>query len=70
MGHYARPPFSVAVLVIPSTRLTGIWVWAASFYGKTFFWRGETYQFGDQGRIMPEQRPVSLLGQSLPQGRD
>ncbi len=54
----------------PLRDLLGFGVWAASFYGKTFFWRGETYQFGDQGRIMPEQRPVSLLGQSLPQGRD
>ena len=45
----------------PLRDLLGFGVWAASFSGKTFFWRGETYQFGDEGRITPEQRPISLL---------
>ncbi len=54
----------------PLRDLMGFGVWAASFAGKTFFWRGETYQFGNQGRITPEQRPISLLPQSLPQGHD
>jgi ceramide glucosyltransferase len=54
----------------PLRDLLGFGVWAASFAGKTFFWRGETYQFGDEGRITPEQRPVNLLTHSLPQGHD
>jgi ceramide glucosyltransferase len=54
----------------PLRDLLGFGVWAASFSGKTFFWRGETYQFGNEGRITPEQRPISLLGHSLPQGHD
>jgi ceramide glucosyltransferase len=54
----------------PLRDLLGFGVWAASFSGKTFFWRGETYQFGDEGRIIPEQRSISLLSRSLPQGHD
>ncbi len=54
----------------PLRDLLGFGVWAASFSGKTFFWRGETYQFGDEGRIIPEQRSISLLSHSLPQGHD
>jgi ceramide glucosyltransferase len=54
----------------PLRDLLGFGIWAASFSGKTFFWRGETYQFGDAGRITPEQRPVSLLSHDLPQGHD
>lgn len=50
--------------------LLGFGVWVASFSGKTFFWRGETYQFGNEGRITPEQRPVSLLTDSMPHGHD
>jgi ceramide glucosyltransferase len=54
----------------PLHDLLGFGVWAASFAGKTFFWRGETYQFGNEGRITPEQRPISLLSHGLPQGHD
>ncbi len=54
----------------PLRDLLGFGVWAASFSGKTFFWRGETYQFGNEGRITPEQRPIGLLSHSLPQGHD
>ncbi len=54
----------------PLRDLLGFGTWAASFGGKTFFWRGETYRFGKEGRITPEQRPVSLLTHSLPQGHD
>ena len=52
----------------PLRDLLGFGVWVASFFGKTFFWRGETYQFGDEGRITPEQRPVSLPSDALPHG--
>ncbi len=54
----------------PVRDLLGFGVWAASFSGKTFFWRGETYQFGKDGRITPEQRSISLVTQSSPQGHD
>jgi ceramide glucosyltransferase len=54
----------------PLHDLLGFGVWVASFAGKTFFWRGETYQFGNEGRITPEQRPISLLSHGLPQGHD
>jgi ceramide glucosyltransferase len=54
----------------PIRDLLGFGVWAASFSGKTFFWRGETYHFGDQGRITPVKRPISLLSHGLPQGHD
>ena len=54
----------------PMRDLLGFGVWATSFSGKTFFWRGETYQFGDEGRITPEQRPIGLVNHGLPQGHD
>ena len=54
----------------PLRDLLGFGVWSASFSGKTFFWRGETYQFGREGRITPEQRPVTMLGHGLSQGHD
>jgi ceramide glucosyltransferase len=54
----------------PVRDLLGFGVWAASFSGRTFFWRGETYQFGHEGRITPEQRPITLQSHGLPQGPD
>jgi len=54
----------------PIHDLMAFGVWAASFSGKTFLWRGEVYQFGDEGRITAEQRPIALLRHSLPQGHD
>jgi ceramide glucosyltransferase len=54
----------------PLRDLLGFGVWVASFVGKTFSWRGETYQFGDQGRIMAERRPVELVTHSVPQEHD
>ena len=54
----------------PLRDLVGFGVWAASFSGRTFRWRGETYQFGSEGRIAPEQRDFELVGQTLPQGHD
>ncbi len=54
----------------PLRDLIGFGVWTASFVGKTFFWRGETYQFGNGGRITPEQRAVSLPSDALPHGHD
>jgi ceramide glucosyltransferase len=54
----------------PLRDLMGFGVWIASFFGKTFFWRGETYRFGAGGKIMPEQRAVSLVASGLPQERE
>jgi ceramide glucosyltransferase len=54
----------------PVRDLMGFGVWVASFVGNTFFWRGETYQFGNEGRITPEQRPISLLTESMPHGHE
>ncbi len=54
----------------PVRDLMGFGVWMASFFGKTFFWRGETYQFGHKGRIIPEQRSVNMPGPGLPQGHE
>jgi ceramide glucosyltransferase len=54
----------------PVRDLMGFCVWLASFAGRTFFWRGEIYQFGDAGKITPEQRPVNLMSDTLPQGHD
>jgi ceramide glucosyltransferase len=54
----------------PLRDLLGFGIWVASFGGRTFRWRGETYQFEDEGRITPEQREYELVGQTLPQGQD
>jgi ceramide glucosyltransferase len=54
----------------PLRDLLGFGVWVASFFGKTFFWRGETYQFGSGGRITPDQRSVSFLTDSVQHGNE
>jgi ceramide glucosyltransferase len=40
----------------PLRDLLGFCTWAGSFLSRTFFWRGETYLFGDGGRIIPQHR--------------
>ncbi len=44
----------------PLRDLTGFSVWVASFSGERFSWRGESYRFDSQGRILPEHRAVLL----------
>jgi len=44
----------------PLRDLEGFAVWVASFLGQTFYWRGETYRFTENGKIVPESRKVSL----------
>jgi ceramide glucosyltransferase len=44
----------------PLRDLTGFSVWIASFSGERFSWRGESYRFDSQGRILPEHRAVQL----------
>jgi ceramide glucosyltransferase len=40
----------------PLRDLQGFLVWAASFTSHRFYWRGETYRFTDNGRIIAEDR--------------
>jgi ceramide glucosyltransferase len=40
----------------PLRDLQGFCVWAASFASHSFYWRGETYRFTDDGRIIAQSR--------------
>jgi ceramide glucosyltransferase len=40
----------------PMRDLLGFCTWMGSFLSRTFFWRGETYLFGEGGRIIPQHR--------------
>jgi ceramide glucosyltransferase len=40
----------------PLRDLQGFGVWVASFFSHTFYWRGETYRFTDDGRIIAQSR--------------
>ena len=42
----------------PLRDLLGFITWAASYSSRSFFWRGETYQFTPGGKIIPQQRAV------------
>jgi ceramide glucosyltransferase len=42
----------------PVRDFLGFCTWAGSFTSRHFFWRGETYRFGDGGRITPQHRPA------------
>jgi ceramide glucosyltransferase len=42
----------------PLRDLLGFITWAASYTSRSFFWRGETYQFTPGGKIIPQQRAV------------
>jgi ceramide glucosyltransferase len=42
----------------PLRDLLGFCIWAGSFTGRHFLWRGETYRFGKGGRITPQHRPA------------
>jgi ceramide glucosyltransferase len=54
----------------PLRDLAGFLVWAASFCGRTFRWRGESYHLESDGRLAPEQRRFELVGATQPQGHD
>jgi ceramide glucosyltransferase len=43
----------------PFRDLLGFFTWAGSFLSRTFFWRGETYLFGEGGKIIPQHRPAT-----------
>ena len=40
----------------PIRDFLGFLTWAASFTSRKFYWRGETYRFGEGGRIAPLER--------------
>jgi ceramide glucosyltransferase len=54
----------------PVRDLLGFCTWALSFAGNKFFWRGEPYQFGEEGRITPVQRSIEFVRDRLPQAHD
>ena len=51
----------------PVRDLLGFCTWALSFAGNKFFWRGEPYQFGAEGRITPVQRSIDFAPERVPQ---
>ncbi|PYX10785.1 MAG: glycosyl transferase [Acidobacteria bacterium] len=42
----------------PLRDLMGFVTWVASYSSRSFFWRGETYQFTRGGKIVPQQRAM------------
>jgi ceramide glucosyltransferase len=43
----------------PLRDLLGFFTWLGSFTSRGFQWRGETYVFGEEGRITPRLRPAT-----------
>jgi ceramide glucosyltransferase len=54
----------------PLRDLLGFCTWVGSFTGNTFLWRGEPYQFGEEGRITPVARSIEFERDSVPQAHD
>jgi len=54
----------------PLRDLLGFCTWGASFAVNRFLWRGEPYEFGQDGRITPVQRSLDFLHERLPQAHD
>jgi len=54
----------------PLRDLLGFCTWAASFSGNRFFWRGEPYQFREEGRISPAERSIEFVPDRVPQAHD
>lgn len=54
----------------PLRDLLGFCTWAVSFTGNKFFWRGEPYQFGEEGRISPVERSIEFVPDRVPQAHD
>jgi ceramide glucosyltransferase len=40
----------------PLRDLLGFFVWLGSYTSRRFLWRGETYYFGQEGKIFPLER--------------
>jgi len=54
----------------PLRDVLGFCTWVGSYTGNTFFWRGELYQFGEEGRIAPVQRSLEFIRERVPQAHD
>jgi len=54
----------------PLRDLLGFCTWVGSFTGNKFLWRGEPYQFGEEGRISPVQRSLEFIRERVPQAHD
>jgi len=54
----------------PVRDLLGFCTWGLSFAGNKFFWRGEPYQFGEEGHITPVQRSIEFVRDRVPQAHD
>jgi ceramide glucosyltransferase len=54
----------------PLRDLMGFCTWAGSFTGNKFFWRGERYRFGEEGRIIPVTRSIEFERDRVPQAHD
>jgi len=49
----------------PLRDLLGFMTWLGSFSSRTFFWRGETYLFGEGGKIIPQHRAATTVADRL-----
>jgi ceramide glucosyltransferase len=54
----------------PVRDLLGFCTWGLSFAGNKFFWRGEPYEFGEDGRITPVERSIEFVRDRAPQAHD
>lgn len=54
----------------PLRDLLGFCTWFGSFTGNKFLWRGEPYQFGEEGRIRPVERSIDFERDRVPQAHD
>ncbi len=54
----------------PVRDLLGFCTWGLSFAGNKFFWRGEPYQFGEEGHITPVERSIEFVRDRVPQAHD
>src|SRR5579862_4611954 len=54
----------------PLRDLLGFCTWFGSFTGNKFLWRGEPYQFDEQGRIRPVARSIDFERDRVPQAHD
>ena len=54
----ARDPRAIWLCwLYPMRDFFGFVAWALSYTSREFYWRGETYRFGEGGRIAPLERP-------------
>lgn len=62
-GGVARDPRAIWLCwLYPLRDFFGFMAWALSYTSREFYWRGETYRFGEGGRIAPLERPGAGSG--------